>query len=122
MGWVIFITVLVILGFLCVICAFFTGVEYHDCIPVKKLMVVQHFGAEEFVQIVDLSLLDEHGFAKLDQYFADVPFEEEDMLDAGFKRSQEEELVYWKIVKDTELIQVLSPKSHYWIWGRDDYE
>ena len=118
----IFIATLIVLGIISLVIAFFAGLEVHECIPVEKLLVVQHFDEDQYMQIVDLSLLEEKGWAKLDQYFADIPFDEDDMLDAGFTRSHENGLVYWKVVEDTELIQVTHQKSYYWIWGRDDDE
>lgn len=95
--------------------------EGHEVTNVKNLMVVQHFNSGQFAQIVDMSMLESHGLAKLDQYFVDEPFTEEEMIEGGFKRRDEEDaIVYWKMVKDSELIQVKSPKGSYWLWGRDD--
>ena len=95
--------------------------EYNEITNVKNLMVVQHFNTGHFTQIVDMSMLESHGLAKLDQYFVDIPFTEEEMIEGGFQRRDDyEEIIYWKMVKDTELIQVKSPKGSYWLWGRED--
>ena len=40
--------------------------ETHEVTKVKNLMVVQHFNTGRFAQIVDMSMLESHGFAKLD--------------------------------------------------------
>ena len=99
--------------------------ETHEVTNVKNLMIVQHFNTEHFAQMVDMSMLESHGLAKLDQYFADIPFNEEEMFEGGFKQRHIEEdgedsIAYWKIVKDTELILVKSHKGSYWLWGRDE--
>ena len=96
--------------------------ETHEVTNVKNLMVVQHFNSGQFAQIVDMSMLESHGLAKLDQYFADIPFNEEEMIEGGFKQRYIEEdgensIAYWKMVKDTELILVKSPEGDYWLWG-----
>ena len=91
-------------------------------------MVVQHFNAGHFAQIVDMSMLESHGLAKLDQYFTEIPFEEHEMIKAGFKRRYIEAddtagiITYWKIVPDTELILVHSPQGDYWLWGKESEE
>ena len=99
--------------------------ETHEVTNVKNLMVVQHFNTGHFAQVVDMSMLESHGLAKLDQYFADIPFNEEEMFEGGFKQRHIEEdgedsIAYWKIVKDTELILVKSPEGDYWLWGKDE--
>lgn len=99
--------------------------ETHEVTNVKNLMVVQHFNTGHFAQVVDMSMLESHGFAKLDQYFADIPFNEEEMIEGGFQQRRIEEdgensIAYWKIVKNTELILVKSLKGDYWLWGRDE--
>ena len=100
--------------------------EMHEVTNVKNLMVVQHFNSGQFAQIVDMSMLESHGLAKLDQYFVDIPFTEEEMIEGGFQRRDDYEegaegaIIYWKMVKDTELIQVKSPQGNYWLWGRED--
>lgn len=96
--------------------------ETHEVTNVKNLMIVQHFNTGKFAQVVDMSMLESHGLAKLDQYFADIPFNEEEMTEGGFKQKHIEEdgedsIVYWKMVKDTELIFVKSPEGDYWLWG-----
>lgn len=102
--------------------------EQHEITDVKNLMVVQHFNAGHFAQIVDMSMLEPHGFAKLDQYFVSIPFEENEMMEAGFKRRYIEVddaagiLTYWKVVPDTELIFVRSPQGEYWLWGKESEE
>ena len=65
-----------------------THIEFESCevTDVKKLMIVQHFNTGHFAQIVDMSMLESHGLAKLDQYFVDIPFEEDEMIEAGFQR------------------------------------
>ncbi len=91
-------------------------------------MVVQHFNTGHFAQIVDMSMLESHGLAKLDQYFTDIPFEESEMIKAGFKRRYIEAddnagiVTYWKLVQDTELIFVRSPQGEYWLWGKESEE
>ena len=95
--------------------------EMHEVTNVKNLMVVQHFNSGQFAQIVDMSMLESHGLAKLDQYFVDIPFTEEEMIEGGFQRKDEDdEIIYWKMVKNSELIQVKSPQGNYWLWGRED--
>lgn len=99
--------------------------ETHEITNVKNLMVVQHFNTGHFAQVVDMSMLESHGLAKLDQYFADIPFNEEEMFEGGFnqrhiKEDGENSIAYWKMVKDTELILVKSPEGDYWLWGRDE--
>lgn len=102
--------------------------ETHEVTNVKNLMIVQHFNTGHFAQIVDMSMLESHGFAKLDQYFVDIPFMECEMIEAGFKRryievdDAEGIVTYWKIVRDTELILVHSPQGDYWLWGRESEE
>ena len=96
--------------------------ETHEITNVKNLMVVQHFNTGRFAQVVDMSMLESHGLAKLDQYFADIPFNEEEMTEGGFKQKHikedgEDSIAYWKMVKDTELILVKSPEGDYWLWG-----
>ena len=98
--------------------------ETHEVTNVKNLMIVQHFNTGKFAQVVDMSMLESHGLAKLDQYFADIPFNEEEMTEGGFKQKHIEEdgedsIAYWKMVKDTELILVKSPEGDYWLWGSD---
>ena len=98
--------------------------ETHEVTNVKNLMIVQHFNTGKFAQVVDMSMLESHGLAKLDQYFADIPFNEEEMTEGGFKQKHIEEdgedsIAYWKMVKDTELILVKSPAGDYWLWGSD---
>ncbi len=107
-----------------------THVVFESCevTDVKKLMVVQHFNAGHFAQVVDMSMLESHGLAKLDQYFTDIPFEESEMIKAGFKRRYIEAddaagiVTYWKLVQDTELIFVHSPQGDYWLWGKESEE
>ena len=95
--------------------------EVHEVTNVKNLMVVQHFNSGHFAQIVDMSMLESHGLAKLDQYFVDIPFTEEEMIEGGFQRRDEDDkIIYWKMVKNSELIQVKSPQGNYWLWGRED--
>lgn len=101
--------------------------ETHEVTNVKNLMIVQHFNTGHFAQVVDMSMLESHGLAKLDQYFADIPFNEEEMFEGGFKQRHIEEdgedsIAYWKIVKDTELILVKSYEGDYWLWRSDDEE
>lgn len=101
--------------------------EQHEITPVKKLMVVQHFNSGQFAQLVDMSMLESHGLAKLDQYFPDAPFTEEEMFDAGFKLrnyniDEAASIDYWKVVSDTELILVRSPQGDYWLWGAEEEE
>lgn len=102
--------------------------EQHEITDVKNLMVVQHFNTGHFAQIVDMSMLESHGFAKLDQYFVDIPFNEEEMESGGFRRRYIEAddtegiVTYWKVVKDTELIFVRSPQGEYWLWGKESEE
>lgn len=102
--------------------------EQHEITKVKNLMIVQHFNTGHFAQIVDMSMLESHGFAKLDQYFVDIPFNEEEMEAGGFQRRYIEAddaegiVTYWKIVRDTELIFVHSPQGDYWLWGRESEE
>ena len=101
--------------------------ETHEVTNVKNLMIVQHFNTGHFAQVVDMSMLESHGFAKLDQYFADIPFNEEEMTEGGFKQKHIEEdgedsIAYWKMVKDTELILVKSFEGDYWLWRSDDEE
>ena len=96
--------------------------ETHEVTNVKNLMIVQHFNTGHFAQVVDMSMFESHGLAKLDQYFADIPFNEEEMTEGGFKQKHIEEdgedsIAYWKMVKDTELILVKSPEGDYWLWG-----
>ena len=96
--------------------------ETHEITNVKNLMIVQHFNTGKFAQVVDMSMLESHGLAKLDQYFADIPFNEEEMTEGGFKQKHIEEdgedsIAYWKMVKDTELILVKSFEGDYWLWG-----
>ena len=98
--------------------------ETHEVTNVKNLMIVQHFNTGKFVQVVDMSMLESHGLAKLDQYFADIPFNEEEMTEGGFKQKHIEEdgedsIAYWKMVKDTELILVKSYEGDYWLWRSD---
>lgn len=107
-----------------------THIVFESCevTDVKKLMIVQHFNMGHFAQIVDMSMLESHGFAKLDQYFVDIPFNEEEMETAGFKRRYIEAdddagiITYWKMVEDTELILVRSPQGDYWLWGKESEE
>ena len=107
-----------------------THVTFESCevTDVKNLMIVQHFNTGHFAQIVDMSMLESHGFAKLDQYFVDIPFMECEMMDAGFKRRYIEAddaegiVTYWKVVPDTELIFVHSPEGDYWLWGKESEE
>ncbi len=99
--------------------------ETHEVTNVKNLMVVQHFNTGHFTQIVDMSMLESHGFAKLDQYFVDIPFNEEQMFEGGFKRKYDDEgaegeIIYWKMVKDTQLIFVKSSEGDYWVWGNEE--
>lgn len=101
--------------------------ETHEVTNVKNLMIVQHFNTGHFAQVVDMSMLESHGLAKLDQYFADIPFNEEEMFEGGFKQRHIEEdgedsIAYWKIVKNTELILVKSYEGDYWLWRSDDEE
>ena len=102
--------------------------ETHEVTNVKNLMIVQHFNTGHFAQIVDMSMLESHGFAKLDQYFVDIPFNEEEMEAGGFQRRYIEAddaegiVTYWKVVRDTELILVHSPEGDYWLWGRESEE
>ena len=101
--------------------------ETHEVTNVKNLMIVQHFNTGHFAQVVDMSMLESHGLAKLDQYFADIPFNEEEMTEGGFKQKHIEEdgedsIAYWKMVKDTELILVKSFEGDYWLWRSDDEE
>ena len=71
-----------------------------------------------------MSMLESHDFAKLDQYFPDIPFTEEEMLDGGFKLrnydTESNSIDYWKVIEDTELILVRSPQGDYWLWGAED--
>lgn len=109
---------------------FCTHIEFESCevTNVKNLMIVQHFNTGHFAQIVDMSMLESHGFAKLDQYFVDIPFNEEEMESGGFQRryievdDAEGIITYWKVVRDTELILVHSPEGNYWLWGRESEE
>ena len=99
--------------------------ETHEVTNVKNLMIVQHFNTGHFAQVVDMSMLESHGLAKLDQYFADIPFNEEEMIEGGFKQKHIEEdgedsIAYWKMVKDTELILVKSYDGDYWLWRSDE--
>ena len=99
--------------------------ETHEVTNVKNLMIVQHFNTGKFAQVVDMSMLESHGLAKLDQYFADIPFNEEEMIEGGFKQKHIEEdgedsIAYWKMVKDTELILVKSYDGDYWLWRSDE--
>ena len=99
--------------------------ETHEVTNVKNLMVVQHFNSGQFAQIVDMSMLESHGLAKLDQYFVDIPFTEEEMIEGGFQRRDDYEgaegaIIYWKMVKNSELILVKSPQGNYWLWGREE--
>ena len=102
--------------------------EQHEITDVKNLMVVQHFNTGHFVQIVDMSMLESHGLAKLDQYFVEIPFEEHELIEAGFQRRYIEVddaagiVTYWKLVQDTELIFVHSPQGDYWLWGKESEE
>lgn len=102
--------------------------EQHEITDVKNLMIVQHFNTGYFAQIVDMSMLESHGFAKLDQYFVDIPFNEEEMESGGFQRryievdDAEGIITYWKVVRDTELIFVRSPQGEYWLWGKESEE
>lgn len=102
--------------------------EQHEITDVKNLMVVQHFNTGHFAQIVDMSMLESHGFAKLDQYFVDIPFNDEEMEAGGFQRRFIEAddaqgiLTYWKVVPDTELIFIHSPQGDYWLWGKKSEE
>lgn len=102
--------------------------EQHEITDVKNLMIVQHFNTGHFAQIVDMSMLESHGFAKLDQYFVDIPFNEEEMEAGGFQRryievdDAEGIVTYWKVVRDTELIFVRSPQGEYWLWGKESEE
>ena len=107
-----------------------THVVFESCevTDVKNLMVVQHFNTGHFAQIVDMSMLESHGLAKLDQYFVDIPFNEEEMESGGFRRRYIEAddaegiVTYWKLVQDTELILVRSPQGDYWLWGKESEE
>ena len=99
--------------------------ETHEVTNVKNLMIVQHFNTGHFTQIVDMSMLESHGIAKLDQYFIDIPFNEGQMFEGGFKRKYDEEgaegeIIYWKMVKDTQLIFVKSSEGDYWVWGNEE--
>ena len=99
--------------------------ETHEVTNVKNLMIVQHFNTGHFAQVVDMSMLESHGLAKLDQYFADIPFNEEEMIEGGFKQKHIEEdgedsIAYWKMVKDTELMLVKSYDGDYWLWRSDE--
>ena len=102
--------------------------ESQEITNVKNLMIVQHFNTGYFAQIVDMSMLESHGFAKLDQYFIDIPFNEEEMEAGGFQRRYIEAddaegiITYWKVVRDTELIFVHSPEGDYWLWGKESEE
>ena len=102
--------------------------ETHEVTNVKNLMIVQHFNTGHFAQMVDMSMLESHGFAKLDQYFVDIPFLECEMIEAGFKRryieadDAEDIVTYWKVVQNTELISVHSPEGDYWLWGKESEE
>lgn len=102
--------------------------ESQEITNVKNLMIVQHFNTGHFAQIVDMSMLESHGLAKLDQYFVDIPFEENEMIEAGFQRryievdDAEGIITYWKMVPDTELILVHSPEGDYWLWGKESEE
>ena len=40
--------------------------ETHEVTNIKNLMVVQHFNTGYFAQMVDMSMLESHGLAKLD--------------------------------------------------------
>ena len=44
------------------------------------------------------------------------------MIEGRFQRRDDEEgaIIYWKMVKNSELIQVKSPQGNYWLWGRED--
>ena len=107
-----------------------THIKFESCevTAVKNLMIVQHFNTGHFAQIVDMSMLESHGFAKLDQYFVDIPFNEEEMEAGGIQRRYIEAddaegiVTYWKVVRDTELIFVHSPQGDYWLWGRESEE
>ena len=102
--------------------------ETHEVTNVKNLMIVQHFNTGHFAQIVDMSMLESHGFAKLDQYFVDIAFMECEMIEAGCKQRYIEAddtegiVTYWKVVRDTELIFVHSPQGDYWLWGKESEE
>lgn len=91
-------------------------------------MIVQHFNTGHFAQIVDMSMLESHGLAKLDQYFVDIPFNEEEMESGGFRRryievdDAEGIITYWKMVQNTELILMHSPQGDYWLWGKESEE
>ena len=107
-----------------------TRIVFESCevTDVKNLMIVQHFNTGHFAQVVDMSMLESHGLAKLDQYFVDIPFEEHEMLEAGFKRryievdDAEGIITYWKLVQNTELILMHSPQGDYWLWGKESEE
>ena len=102
--------------------------ESQEITNVKNLMIVQHFNTGHFAQIVDMSMLESHGFAKLDQYFVDIPFNEEEMESGGFQRryievdDAEGIITYWKVVQNTELILVHSPEGDYCLWGKESEE
>ena len=87
-------------------------------------MVVQHFNSKQFAQLVDMSLLERNGFAKLDQYFSDEPFTEEEMISAGFTKQyfnlEEDEIVYWRIINNTDLILMHDHNGSYWLWGKEE--
>lgn len=113
--------VLVIAGFLYALSRVVT-VEVAECMDVERLMVVQHFNAPSFMQIVDTSLYEQHGFVKLDQYFTDEPFTQEEMLSAGFALNlllEETGPVYWRVVKNATLTHIKG-KDDYWTWGSED--
>lgn len=107
-----------------------THIKFESCevTDVKNLMIVQHFNTGHFAQIVDMSMLESHGLAKLDQYFVDIPFGEDEMEAGGFQRRYIEAddaegiVTYWKVVRDTELIFVHSPEGDYWLWGKESEE
>jgi hypothetical protein len=107
-----------------------THIKFESCevTDVKNLMIVQHFNTGHFAQIVDMSMLESHGLAKLDQYFVDIHFEEHEMIEAGFQRryievdDAEGIITYWKMVPNTELILVHSPEGDYWLWGKESEE
>lgn len=106
----------------------YVHIEIAEVTDVKNLMIVQHFNTGHFAQIVDMSMLESHGFAKLDQYFVDTPFNEEEMEAGGFQRRFIEAddnagiISYWKVVPDTELIFVHSRQGDYWLWGKESEE
>jgi hypothetical protein len=106
----------------------YVHIEIAEVTDVKNLMIVQHFNTGHFAQMVDMSLLESHGFAKLDQYFVDIPFDDEEMEAGGFQRrfieADEAEgiITYWKVVPDTELIFIHSPQGDYWLWGKESEE